>query len=252
MTLKLNRRAFLQALIGMGAAVVLPARATARQVDPVWKSLLASLWHFEVDDHGTILESDAVTPRINADVYDIWVEGLDTPQDLVREVECHDELRRRFVHLAGCARDEALHDAEDSDDPAARRAARRLLALIEDPDRDWADWVLTSGAQALPGFQAHIAEWLQQGVDWRQMEFWPAGWSAQGGALRFFQGLDNEVLDELGVVIVEGEHPGSSDYAAELRNDIAQANASATLLGLPFRFRHEDEAGPATARQIGR
>ncbi len=46
-----------------------------------------------------------------------------------------------------------------------------------------------------------------------------------------------ELLDALGVLIVEGEHPGSSYYAAELRNDIEEANGVAQSLGLPFRFK---------------
>lgn len=251
MSLRLNRRAFLQALIGLGAAVALPDRPTAREVDTAWTALLAAPWHFDVDGHGTILESDVATPTINADVYDVWVDGLDTPEDLVREVDCHDELRRRFVSLADDARDEALHDAEDSDDPARQRAARALLALIEDPDTDWAEWVLAGGAQGLPGFRAQIAEWLQESVDWSQMEYWPAGWSAQGGALRFFQGLDSDVLDALGVVIIEGEHPGSTYYAAELRNDLARANATALSFGLPFRFRDEGESPLAVSMETG-
>ena len=47
------------------------------------------------------------------------------------------------------------------------------------------------------------------------------------------------LCDALGVVIVEGDRPGSSYFAAELRNELADANAAAQRLGLPFRFRAE-------------
>jgi hypothetical protein len=51
--------------------------------------------------------------------------------------------------------------------------------------------------------------------------------------------MDRDTRQALGVVIVEGEHPGSSYYAAELRNDIDSANETATELELPFRFKQE-------------
>lgn len=99
-----------------------------------------------------------------------------------RGVEYHGELHRRFVSLANDARDAAAHHAEDSDDPSVRRAARGLLKLIEDPERDWPVRVRADGMASLPEFQAPIAKWRQEDVDWRQMAYWPAGWSARGGA----------------------------------------------------------------------
>jgi len=39
------------------------------------------------------------------------------------------------------------------------------------------------------------------------------------------------------VEIIEGEHPGSSYYAAELRQDVEYANQLARNIGLEFRFR---------------
>ena len=49
--------------------------------------------------------------------------------------------------------------------------------------------------------------------------------------------LDDKTLDALGVEIIEGEHPGSSYYAAELRQDVDYANQVAREMGLEFRFR---------------
>jgi hypothetical protein len=45
------------------------------------------------------------------------------------------------------------------------------------------------------------------------------------------------MLKALGIVVVEGDRPGSSYYAAELRGSIDDANAAAAKLELPFRFR---------------
>ena len=43
-------------------------------------------------------------------------------------------------------------------------------------------------------------------------------------------------LETLGVDVIEGEHPGSTYYAAELRGDIDEANRAAKKIGLPVRF----------------
>ena len=48
---------------------------------------------------------------------------------------------------------------------------------------------------------------------------------------------DDKTLDALGVEIIEGKHPGSSYYAAELRQDVDYANEVAREMGWEFRFR---------------
>jgi hypothetical protein len=42
--------------------------------------------------------------------------------------------------------------------------------------------------------------------------------------------------DKLRVRIVEGDHPGSSYYAAELSGDIDEANRAAEAADIPVRF----------------
>ena len=56
-------------------------------------------------------------------------------------------------------------------------------------------------------------------------------------AKKYFECLGYETLDGLGVQIIEGDHPGSSYYAAVLRHDIDYGNQVARGLGLTFRFR---------------
>jgi hypothetical protein len=46
-------------------------------------------------------------------------------------------------------------------------------------------------------------------------------------------------MDALGVVIIEGEHPGSSYFAAELRIPVEEANAIAEENGWTIRFVRE-------------
>jgi hypothetical protein len=61
------------------------------------------------------------------------------------------------------------------------------------------------------------------------------GVTAQGAALIFWRDGDLDP-DDFGIVVVEGEHPGSSYYAAELRESIEYANEVADRLGAPVRF----------------
>jgi hypothetical protein len=61
------------------------------------------------------------------------------------------------------------------------------------------------------------------------------GLTPQGAALRFWRDGDLDPAD-FGIVIVEGEHPGSSYYAAELRKPVEYANAVADRLGAAVRF----------------
>lgn len=58
----------------------------------------------------------------------------------------------------------------------------------------------------------------------------------QGKALAFFQGMAGDLVDELGVEIVDGDQPSSTYFAAELRGNLAHANEAANRLALPFRF----------------
>ena len=82
-------------------------------------------------------------------------------------------------------------------------------------------------------------EWLEEPLDDYDLEEETVFSGPQGEALSFFQALDLDTLDSLGVVIVEGDCPGSSYRGAELRNDIASANSTAGRLRLPFRFKEE-------------
>jgi hypothetical protein len=55
-------------------------------------------------------------------------------------------------------------------------------------------------------------------------------------ALDYFRDLDPEICDLLGVSIIEGDHPGSSYFAAELDISVEEANQIATEHEIPIRF----------------
>lgn len=242
MNIKINRRGFLASLIALGASIVLPgppAQATDAQIDQAWNKLQSDPWYFTVDKYRTINEPGQVGPRIRADVYDVDVAWITTVDGLIQEVDQYDELRGHFVGLATDKMNEVQEqlDGDERLTVAQRRRLKKLETALEDPDDGWQGWVSMAGAGGLARFKREIETWLAEDVNWAAMEFWPSGWSGQGRAKSFFEGLDGDTLDALGVAIIEGEHPGSTYYAAELRSEIGDANATAAGLELPFRFR---------------
>lgn len=92
-------------------------------------------------------------------------------------------------------------------------------------------WIQTLPLERI---NAEVQQWLEQEL--------PLGYEVplhlgpMGEAYGFFQGLEYATLKALGVVVVEGEHPGSSYCAAELRRPVEEANKTAELLGIPIRF----------------
>ena len=84
---------------------------------------------------------------------------------------------------------------------------------------------------------SQIQDWFSESPDWNSEEdYLPQVGTARGAALLFFSSMDAHTMNLLGVRIVEGEHPGSTYYAAELRGDLNVANQAAEAVGLGIRF----------------
>ena len=209
-----------------------------------------TLIFYEVAEYGTISNPTVPGPRLRADVFqNISPGSIRGADDLVSEVDGCVPLASHFSilaagHLSG------IEDELDADDDTLGFVERRRLAFLaaalrDDPDTGWRDWVAHEGDPGLAGFREIIQDWLDEDVDWGEAESFDCGWSGQSAALGFFSDLDAEVVDALGVVIIEGDRPGSSYYAAELRGDIAHANQTAQALGLAFQFRAEGKGAAA-------
>ena len=242
MSFTLNRRNFLLSLIALGANYSLSDDATARAVTKAWVQALAEPWYFSVDAHGTITEPDYPQRETWGEIFSIYIAGIKTPEDVVREVDRCILLGEHFSVLASAELDSLLEDV-DSDiepSPARRRHINQVIVALEaDPDEGWYDWIQLEGQAGVERFKDMIADWADEPANYSQTEYFPANYGAQGMAMVFFESLGQKTLNALGVIIVEGEHPGSSYYAAELRNDIKSANETAAELELPFRFKNE-------------
>ena len=83
-----------------------------------------------------------------------------------------------------------------------------------------------------------IDRWLAAEPNWTfESEYFEAWADGQRAALNFFRAIDLDSISGIHIDIVEGEHPGSTYYAAELAMDLEDANAIAAHEGIPLRFR---------------
>ena len=213
------------------------------------------LFFYEVAEYGTISDPGVPAPKLRSDVFQNISPGfIRSVDDLISEVEgCH-PLASHFSILAADHLSD-IEDELDADDNALGFIERRRLAFLaaalrDDPDTGWRDWVAHEGDLGLADFKEIIQDWLDEDVDWDEAESFDSCWSGQSAALGFFSGLDAKVRKALGVVIIEGEHPGSSYYAVELRGEIARANQTAQTLSLAFQFRAEGEGAVAEPLSI--
>jgi hypothetical protein len=167
---------------------------------------------FDVDMAGTITSNES-EPRTNAEAFRIGY--YQTVEKLISAVQACPPLE---------------FDVE--------QAVQDYRALTDDRthmvQEDWDDW-MDCDETALAWLIEFINGWLEQRVDFGKSEFFKCT-TSDGYALRYFQRFDVETLDQLGVYLIEREHPASSFSAAFLREDMDYANQVARGKGLNFRF----------------
>ena len=252
--MKLNRRQFLAGLIAIGATVALPvalADATPAQVNTAWKQLLKAPWYFDVTELGTIVEGSVSEPTIRSEVFDVGTSDRCTVNSLISDIEECYPLTSHFQQLALDEQNEAQFALEDGDlNATERKRLVELVATLDDDDDGWTAWIRLLGPAGIVRFKQEAQTWLSSPIEWSEYEWFPRSASTQGSALAFFESLPIETLKAIGVVIIEGDHPGSTYFAAELSSSIEQANKIAGELKLPFRFKQEG-TDPEDLESIG-
>ena len=161
----------------------------------------------------TILDPDIEMPGCRGDIFSIKTQ-VRSRAKLLQEIEKYAELEEYFESEFVIA----VYDY----DPIAVR--------VDSQEGSWRDWVLKG---SLAEHKERLSHWLEGDLDPEEI---PESFSPMGAAYRYFLSLDWDLVEKLGVVIVEGEHPGSSYYAAELRVPVEEANAFARELELPLEF----------------
>ena len=202
---------------------------------PVVSKRDAGLTIYEVSEFYTITDPNIKLPEIRSDVFNIWVEDINSIDKLVSAIEDCTPLETHFQEL-GQSRKGEIEDEIECTSGAKKKRLKALAQALDDYDYGWKNWLQLEGVKTLPAHIKTIVHWLSSPVDMCESDWFPNDWSGQGYAKSFFESLDADVRDALGVEIVEGCHPGSSYYAAELRNSVEDANRVARKLRLDFKF----------------
>ena len=225
----MDRRTFLKVLAALGASVNLPtnlAMATPAEIDTAWTATTKCWGLFEVNDYGTLSYANFEAPRRRRDAYDLPPASEITARDI-------GGLQPLLSHV------ENLH--EDTVDERFRQG----IAAAYEADEDWTQWFERLDAVGRKVVIDSIDAWLDEEPDWDsdcESEYLYRTGDAQGAAYNFFLAEDQDVLDALSIVVVEGDCPGSSYFAAELRMDPDAANEIAKKEGFGLRFVPEGAA----------
>lgn len=166
-------------------------------------------------------------------VYDggtIVAAAYESPQDR-SEAFCIDEadVERRLGDLIlECAPlaqhlTKTLDDGDGSDD--LPEDAEELSAFYK---------------RAIPGIrrrlEATALKWMRGSPDADDTDHFVVAGDGQAVAFNHFSDLDEEALELLQIVIVEGDRPGSTYFAAELRCNVDEANRICREHDLPYEF----------------
>lgn len=201
---------------------------------------------FEVDGSGTLTMADFWEPKIRSEFYEpVYESWSGSPAHLAEAMDDCEPLAWAVHSIYTEVRDEiqaALNEITETSGAFKRRTAAlkaRLKAMPEEPEDGVEDWLLALTASEFEDrVVPEIERWFASPPDWNwEGDHLPRDETAQGAALEFFQNMDGDALDALGVTIVEGEHPGSTYYAAELTGDVEVANKAATEAGIAVRFK---------------
>ncbi len=105
------------------------------------------------------------------------------------------------------------------------------------------NWVLQLSDKEFKKLRTQMEEWAKSEPNrMDETDYFQIPADGQDCAYKFFLDYaEPEVLDELDIDIVEGEHPGSTYYAAELSIPVEEANARAGKAGIPIRFEVGEE-----------
>jgi len=204
---------------------------------------------FHVDEYGTISVADFPEKQTRAEFYDDLVDGCTrSPAALLEAMENCEPLAWAVSTIYADVRKalEQEHDSiADCSEFSVWRATMleyRLQQMPEDTDETeeaCSDWLLGLSRQE---FDRHVVTaltaWLNDSPDWLcEPAYLPIEATAQGVAYQFFNKMSSLALKSLGVIIVEGDHPGSTYFAAELVVSTRKANAAARAAALAVRFK---------------
>lgn len=233
----MQRRTFLKTLGSLGVAISLPvplAEASASQVDVAWQDYSDTWTLFTVDEEGTLSLANYVWPKTRKGAYGL-PDGADVTAEQINNCcplawHMADYYRREFLETVSAAKFRRRFPGESIRDH------------IDFPEYYFGDWFSALQGEQREKAIADIDAFLDDEPDWcHEIQFLGTDFGAQGAAYAHLRGYAWSEQEKMGVEIVEGDHPGSTYYAAELTVPIEEANARARELGTGMLFINESE-----------
>lgn len=205
----------------------------------------APVIEFEVDPEGTLRMRGYKEAKTRTEFYEhVSSHWSESPQALEAAMaECPplawavQSIYSDFRHeLSADIRQ--LQQTETTNQEHVARIQARLISMPEDPEDGIQSWLISLTSQEFNEFVLpKLGEWFDAAPDWRfEGDYLTHTVTAQGAAMAFFQQMAADQREALGVILIDGEHPGSSYHAAELRVEVDQANLEAVNAGIPVRF----------------
>lgn len=217
----MERRSFLQFMAGFGVAIGLPGGRldldSPERVQKAWEAVKSHPMVFElIKGSPTLYLAGVPDPGTRADCLGLQEPLPTDPKELIA--------------LGSGWREEAVMAQAYLDDMDSEEDA------LEVSGEAWKAWILADPENA--AFARRSFEFWLQETDLNEFDYEEAarnGCTDQGAAVRFWTSPWKS-LEPFGVVIIEGDHPGSSYVGAELSMDVREANKLAIELGVPIRF----------------
>ena len=201
---------------------------------------------FDVDSAGTLMLAGFAKLENRSEFYeyvaDFWFKS---PVDLAEAIDECQPLAWAVHSIYTDVRDEIQSDLNGISGKSKILKKRvdalkeRLNTMPEEPEDGTEHWLLTlTSSEFKKRVVPEIEEWFNSPPEWDDEEgYLPECGTSQGAALNFFEDMSADDLKTIGVVVIEGEHTGSTYYAAEMRIDIEAANKAAAEAGIPVRFK---------------
>lgn len=216
----MNRREFLKSLASISASISYPldvlSSVPESEIDDIWVTAQENPTIFYINEYGALsIDPLEVFPSTRKELLDLIEIGSES------ELR---ELAADFYSFASRIESE-MEDEEMLDDAGE--------PLVFD---DWHDYLDKVDAATIEHLITEANQWINDLPDENDYQYSNLrGYSGRGNALRYFRD-EFEYSDKFNVVVIEGDCPGSSYFAAELRMDLDVANDLALELDIPIRF----------------